>query len=150
MPFDISPKDLFDRTTKVGDCWVWNGAPVSGGYGRLKINRKSYLVHRLAYEICKGEIPAGLNVLHECDTPLCINPDHLIAGTQSKNICDMFARGRGEAQRGEFHYRSSLTAADVREIRNNQHVRRAELAARYGVSASAIEKVILRATWKHI
>jgi len=63
------------------------------GYGQFRFNGKTELAHRVSYELANGPIVVGLNVLHKCDTPACVNPDHLEAGTQKKNIQDAHDRG---------------------------------------------------------
>lgn len=75
-------------------CLLWIGDYVTQGYGRVKVCGRRYLAHRLMYIHKIGPIPEGLHVLHKCDTPSCCNPAHLEVGTRSKNICDMFRRGR--------------------------------------------------------
>lgn len=57
------------------------------------------MAHRVSFSVFKGEIPPGLCVLHRCDTPMCVNPDHLFLGTQSDNMLDMYAKNRGAATR---------------------------------------------------
>ena len=80
-------------------CWLWDGAS-SGGYGRIGIGsrsdgtRKSVLATKVSFELHKGTLPNGLQVLHICDTPSCVNPDHLYAGTRSQNMQDAWDRGR--------------------------------------------------------
>jgi len=76
-------------------CWIWTGAPCTKGkYGHLNIGGKYKRAHRIAYELFIGPIPKKLHVLHNCDTPLCVNPDHLFVGTQYENLADMTNKGR--------------------------------------------------------
>jgi hypothetical protein len=81
-------------------CWVWTGARQTrrpnglGGYGTLIRNGRLFYAHRYAYELVKGPIPSGLEILHACDNPPCINPAHLSVGTRSDNVRDMFIKGR--------------------------------------------------------
>jgi hypothetical protein len=79
-----------------GDCWLWNGGTTIFGYGEMGgENRTNLLAHRLSYETFVGPIPDGMYVLHSCDIPSCINPEHLFIGTQKDNIKDMIKKGRG-------------------------------------------------------
>lgn len=76
-------------------CHEWKGATRgSSNYGAIKIGGKPHYAHRVAYELTYGEIPEGLNVLHTCDNPNCVNPEHLELGTQRKNMRDMVRRFR--------------------------------------------------------
>ena len=75
-------------------CWLWTGSINNMGYGMLRINGKRMLAHRAAYEAAVGSIPAGLFALHECDTPSCVNPDHITLGTQTDNMRQAAQRGR--------------------------------------------------------
>lgn len=80
----------------LGDgCWEWCGSRVGAGYGRLIVEGQAIGAHRLAYEVFVGPIPDGLWVLHHCDNPPCVNPDHLFLGTALDNTRDMLAKGRG-------------------------------------------------------
>ena len=85
-------------------CHLWTGAKTGGGYGRIARvvggRTRTYLAHRLAWEEDRGEaIPAGLLVLHTCDVPACVNPEHLYVGTHKQNTQDLVARGRGTKTR---------------------------------------------------
>jgi hypothetical protein len=75
-------------------CWLWEGYEPPNKYGKINIKGKQKLAHRVSYEINIGSIPDGMNVLHKCDQPACVNPDHLFIGTQQDNIDDMWAKNR--------------------------------------------------------
>jgi hypothetical protein len=85
------------------DCWHWTGARNTFGYGRMTHKGRLEVAHRLSWESFRGPIPAGLSVLHRCDNPSCINPDHLWLGTYSDNLRDAWAKGRhkGRTKRSE-------------------------------------------------
>lgn len=79
------------------DCWEWTGNTTKGngkGYGRFRIDNKMLLAHRLSWIFTHGYIPEGKLILHKCDNPLCINPNHLYLGTNSNNMKDKFKRNR--------------------------------------------------------
>lgn len=88
----------FFRYVRVGDgCWLWTGAKNRQGYGVFsEAGRASgtTLAPRYAWEFFRDVIPDGKCVLHKCDTPACVNPEHLFLGTRSDNNQDMIAKGR--------------------------------------------------------
>jgi len=82
-------EEKVERITESG-CWLWTGSLNNKGYGTLN----GGYAHRKSYEMHNGPIPDGLNILHYCDTPSCVRPSHLWAGTQLQNIGDAKAKGR--------------------------------------------------------
>ena len=140
------------KVDKSGDCWEWTAGKDVGGYGSFYLSGSSIKAHRIAYTITVGDIPDGMCVLHTCDNPPCVQPDHLFIGTYMDNYHDMKAKGRvykGYRQHGESHTHAKLTEKDVIEIRASSDPQRA-MARRFGVSDMAISKIKLRKSWKHI
>jgi hypothetical protein len=79
-------------------CWLWQGSSAgsrrNNRYGNLLFEGKIQKAHRVAWQIIWGAIPVGAYVLHHCDTPLCVRPDHLFLGSLSDNSLDCYAKGR--------------------------------------------------------
>jgi hypothetical protein len=120
-------------------CWAWTGAHIRSGYGHFYWRaNKLLLVHRVAYTIFRGPIPAGLNVCHACDNPGCCNPAHLWAGTQQDNIDDQM--GKGHHIHGETHHNARLSDAQASAIRTDTRKLR-EVAAEYGVSMAQVSRI---------
>lgn len=92
------PKPVWPRfdgqVQKSDGCWLWTGHVNTWGYGNIRVNGRWALTHRLAWERANGPIPEGLSILHRCDDPRCVRPDHLYAGTQRENVRDQVERGR--------------------------------------------------------
>ena len=72
---------------------MWGGALSGFGYGNMRINNKNKDTHRIAWEIAYGKIPEGVYVLHTCNIPPCVLPDHLYLGTATDNMQDRLAAG---------------------------------------------------------
>ena len=140
------------------ECWNWIGGIVKRGYGSFGIRcddnkiRMKY-AHRIAWEYCNGKIPIGMNVLHHCDNPRCVNPTHLFLGTHSDNMVDMHSKSRGGNLVGEKSNLSKLSEKDVLKIRNyykDKKYNQYELAFIFNVSQACISDIVNRKTWKHI
>lgn len=80
--------------SKTDGCWKWLASKDRDGYGNFKIDGKVFRAHRISFELFNGEIPPGKLVCHTCDTPNCVNPDHLFLGTDLDNSNDKIAKGR--------------------------------------------------------
>lgn len=118
--------------------------------------------HRYSWEMHVGDIPAGLCVLHRCDTPACVRPDHLFLGTKADNNADMDHKGRrvrggslcglGEYKRGVTHHAAKLNEDTVREIRalRAAGASLSELAAKFEINQSAVWKATAGKSWRHV
>lgn len=127
-------------------CWLWSGGYDKDGYGNFYINRKPNRAHRVSYRIFKGEIGDRL-VLHHCDVPSCVNPEHLFLGTHKENMRDKVSKNR--CAKGENHGMSKLKDDQVREIRLSTDSNR-KLAKKYNVNKKLIIELKKRNIWKHI
>ena len=136
--------------SKSDDCWEWQGRIV-GGYGHYVGLPGSVGVHRISYTYFNGPIPIGLCVLHECDNPRCVRPDHLWLGTKTDNARDRDQKGRKAV--GERINRAKLTADQVIDIRKSYAeggVTTRGLGLQYGIDHAAIWRIIVRQRWAHV
>lgn len=129
-------------------CWVWQKGIQSYGYGTVWYGetRSRRLAHRVLYELHRGPIPDGLFVLHRCDNPPCVNPDHLFLGTARDNAQDCVSKGRWPSKAG---MNSTLTPKAVQDIRTSGESQKV-LADRYGVSQSTISRAKNGKCWSHV
>lgn len=135
------------------DCWLWHGNsfPKRGGYGAFTcraLGVRMVRAHRAAWLIYKREpLKPRQHILHRCDTPKCVNPDHLFLGDQTVNMADKTKKGR--QNRGETHGKAKLTENDIRAIRADTRLHR-EIAADYGVTFVTISDIKRRRSWAHL
>lgn len=85
------------RTAK--SCWIWEAAKDPNGYGRFWFEGQMRLAHRISYQIFVGIIPSNLDVLHDCNNPSCVNPEHLKLGTHQDNMTDLALAGTHSNQK---------------------------------------------------
>jgi len=136
-------------------CWLWQGSVRgSNGYGRISVGGVTHQAHRYSWMIHNGEIGAGLFVCHKCDTPLCVNPDHLFLGTHQENMNDCVAKGRTNGGtktplRGSKNAKSKLSESQVALIRSLNWPQR-KIASHFGVSQALISKIKRNEMWRHI
>ena len=157
MPTGIySRKTLAERfemkvnkeTTPEG-CWLWTACTTPAGYGQIRVNGKSTQAHRIAWELANGPIPPGLDVLHHCDNPPCVNPKHLFLGTDVENQQDCVEKGRHNPNCGEDRPNAKLSIIAVQEIRESK-LSAYKLATKFSVSRSAIRAVLDGRNWKQV
>jgi hypothetical protein len=109
MP-QVNRADRFWRQVfKTKTCWFWIGAVSKNGYGAFIEGRGNVrTAHRVAYELAIGPIPTGQLVRHSCDTPLCMNPLHLLLGTDADN-------GRDRTERGHDYFEARRHLAQAKK-----------------------------------
>ena len=130
-------------------CWLWEKALTKTGYGELYCPPRNMVkAYVVAYELFKGP-RNGMHVMHNCDMPCCVNPDHLSLGTHQENIAQRDARGRQYDRNGEKNGRVKLNAFIVQAIRADKRPPRF-IARETGIPYSTVQKVRRRATWKHL
>ena len=138
----IGPR-FWSKVQRGNGCWLWMAKRERRGYGRLEHKGKSLIASRVAWELTNGPIPQGLLVLHRCDNPPCVNPDHLFLGTTQDNVTDKMTKGR--------HYGNHKLIADqVREIREayaTGSTTLMKLSHQYGVSFSQIHRIVTGESW---
>jgi hypothetical protein len=140
---------------KDSDCWFWNASTNGSGYGHFSDGGRSIRAHIFSYNLYKGPVPIGMLVCHKCDTPACVNPEHLFLGTHKDNTQDMIAKGRhGYAEvRGEKNGQSKLIEEQVLEARNlyfDEGKSITALARQYGVVPNTLRDAIFGKTWRHL
>ena len=144
------PKNRFwENVQKSEGCWIWTGMKNPDGYGLFFMDGKKRSAHRVLWQMRHGVICKEQYILHECDNPACVNPDHLFLGTQDDNMEDMRQKGRGPLRDGERNPRAKLTVKDVIAIRQSGHGL-SVLAKQFGVSSAAIWQIRIGNNWKHL
>ncbi len=141
-------KERFEKYfSKSEGCWEWTGGTTRGGYGVLMgPDGRMGRANRLAYELYKEAIPDGLLVLHVCDNPACVNPDHLFLGTHKENTRDMLEKGRGGHHKLKFkgtsNPNSKLSSRDIWEIQylSTVGIKQKDLANMYNVHRTTIKR----------
>jgi hypothetical protein len=145
---------FWDAAEWENGCLVWKGAQQPSGYGRIIIGGKQLRAHRVAYALSYGDFDDELLVLHRCDTPLCIRPEHLFLGTTDDNMADMTQKGR--SAKGLRNGSAVLSDDQIREIRRryerysqgpNSQV---AMANEFGVSQASIWRAVHRFTYSEV
>jgi len=115
------------------ECREWQGCRDRKGYGQLRVDGRTQKAHRVALALDGHPATAGMEVLHSCDNPACVNPRHLRAGTLFENQREAWARNRKKGVR-------KLSPQDVLAIRTSGE-RQAVLAKRFGVGQPEISRI---------
>jgi len=136
-------------------CWLWEGAIFERtGYGQMRMNKKIFLAHRIAWELYRGPIPKGegyhgICVCHKCDNPFCVNPDHLFLGNHLANMQDRNTKGRAPNLKGQNNPFSRLDNTQIIAIRADKRSH-TDTALDYGVSRHTIARIRQYKRWNHV
>ena len=153
-------------------CWLWTKS-LRNGYGQINWSgEEEKQAHRISYKAFKGEIPEGLDVCHTCDTPSCVNPEHLEVKSRKGNMEDAVKRGRtakgkksgmfgrtgkkhptfGKCVNGEKHPKAKFKTHQIVEIliKYKAGLSIHKIAKNYRVSRPTIRAITQGKTWKHI
>jgi hypothetical protein len=142
--------DFWNLVRKSKRCWLWTGVVDRDGYGIYRMRGHQSRAHRFSWVFANGAIPPGLWVLHKCDNPSCVRPDHLFLGTHRDNMDDMIAKGRTRMGEGMTH--AKLTGRDVRDIRSRYAAGETQesIARAFNIDRSNVSIITLRKGWRHI
>lgn len=182
MNQNIKVAEVFwSKVQRTSGCWLWLGPKDQDGYGifsstRLKVQR----AHRAAWVLVNGSIPTGLCVLHSCDVPCCVNPDHLWLGSNLDNVKDRTNKGRSakgaqnghatkpectprglkhgaytkpESRRvGVLNGRAKLQPDDVRQIRVlfQQSGDKKAIADHFKITPQQVQHIVTGRQWRHV
>lgn len=143
---------FWEKVEKTENCWLWTAFKNKRGYGVFGLEHhehgkrpKLILAPRMAWILTNGPIPEGQYILHTCDNPPCVRPDHLRVGTLAENAQDMWNKGRGRPvpHSGEENGNHKLTDEQVKMIRASYPVLPiSRLAVLCGVSESQVRNIV--------
>lgn len=137
------------------DCWAWTAGRTARKakfqYGTFNVGGKTIKAHRISYAFsnCIPVPPRHIFVLHRCDNPICVNPNHLFLGTHADNMKDMISKGRARGAVGTGNAAAKLTEQQVREIRASTQIYKV-ISEQYGISDSMISNIKLGRSWRHV
>ena len=152
---------------ELGPCWVWTASKSAEGYGFFNMSdQKNMGAHRASWCLANGAIPSRMWVLHRCDNPSCVRPEHLFLGTPTDNVRDMLAKGRARTHEGDAHwfrrvagvqvgannFNAVLTAEDVLAIKRCLIAGEttSALGKRFGVRGPTISQILAGRNWNSV
>jgi len=147
-PMQLAIERFWARVDKSGACWVWTGSKDQDGYGCSVSRLLGRRAHRASWEIVNGKIPKGMQVLHTCDNPPCVNPDHLFLGTHKINMWDRSKKGRhGKSSRGPLRSEEVLKIRSEYAKGGTSYMKLAQI---YDVDKGTIMNCVRRKTYSNI
>ena len=149
----LSAEERFAKgVVKTDGCWIWKLSKDKNGYGIFKgmIGQTEFTrAHRFSYALHTGDLLIGMQALHTCDTPSCVNPAHLFSGTNADNMRDKIEKGRSRVPVGEDNGKAILTERQAMRILKDPRPY-TEIASDYNVAPSTIGSLKQRVSWKHL
>lgn len=142
---------FWPRVSKTDACWLWTGAHDKHGYGSIGVSStRTDKTHRVSWALTHGAIPDGLHVLHRCDTPACVNPEHLFLGTHADNMRDMANKSRRAF--GSRHHGAKLTEGLVALMkqRMREGVGTLQLAREFNIAPSSVSEIRHGRRWRRV
>lgn len=140
------------QVEKTDGCWNWISCVDKDGYGRFRgaVAGKTYNhAHRFSFAFHTGQILASRDVvMHKCDNPKCVNPDHLTVGTYADNTKDMISKKR-DNRIEQARSLSRFSDADILAILQDERPYFV-IAKHYGVSAPTIGDIKARKTHRYV
>ncbi|HGM6611866.1 HNH endonuclease signature motif containing protein [Stenotrophomonas maltophilia] len=148
---DLDKQRFLDKVSGSSDsrsCWTWTGAKLPRGYGRFYYRGRAQYAHRVSLRLLRGaDVPDHLVVMHSCDNPSCVNPDHLSVGTQRDNMRDASAKGRvihAQDWRGSKNPKARLTeSCRLRLIADSlRGISNRALSDQYGITITRVQQIV--------
>lgn len=136
---------FWEKVKKTDGCWEWTGYRTRKGYGEVYIRGEgSRRAHRVSYQLHHGTVPKSMQILHRCDNPPCVNPDHLFLGTAADNTRDMLEKGRFKS--------AKLSDREVLEIRRKYASGETQdaIAKEFHIDQTNVSQIVLGKTWKNL
>lgn len=138
----------------IDECWSWLGGISSNNRGMMRVDGQQTNAHRISFRIFCGEIENNTVIMHKCDNPNCVNPNHLRKGTQQENVDDMYAKNRQRhtPSKGSKNGRAVLNEADVKDIKGllHQGYSQSEIARMYEVTPRTVCAINAGTLWSHV
>ncbi len=143
---------LNSKTLKLtsDECWLWIGSCDTAGYGSIRVDGKLRHATNVVYELFNNiKMPSNTLIMHSCDNPACVNPSHLILGTNLTNCRDKHVKGHYKHKTGEKHPLTKFTWNDINKIRSlkKQNIPCSTIAKNYNVNPSTIQRIVNLETW---
>lgn len=152
---------FWKKVNKTQDCWIWVAAKDKDGYGKFSIAKVgNFRAHRFSLMVQGVDVPKDKVVMHKCDNPSCVNPDHLTVGTVQENNQDKHNKNRQKSAHGIVNAQSKLTDDQAKDIRSravvgsrtgyNNGSNLKELALEFNVCVDTIRLIARNKIWRHL
>jgi len=152
MTNDYTQEDIdrfWEKVNKTESCWLWTGGKSTQGYGVFRYHGPYIYSHRFSYLLKDKEYDQSLCVLHSCDKPSCVNPDHLFLGTQKENMQDKLNKNRqakGLSISGVLTEEDALSIIDLYKQGNTQRY----ISSLFNINQSQVSKIVSGSRWGHL